>query len=224
MSIFCRCQRGSGGNQGFSNLGAPGHHWWVHAECGKPTIAFLEGSDSTMLNFFRGGSMDGNCYATNTLCEPDALALPITEYHWTPEVVVSAKTGAKARVWLHNSLRTPDKVDNVPGQSEAPETSSSTGGNNVSDIETRATGLVARRKELKLSRTPVSEASGFTVAQVARIETGGKRTTAEELDKLEATLNSLATAQASAAPAETPAAPAADVAPDAQPEADAQQA
>jgi len=89
-------------HDGFTNKGAGTPvQWWVCAECGKPRIWWLQakGGDK-VLNFFRGGHLDGQAYLTSDLLHTNALPLRVHEYDWTPEVIVSEKTGASARVWV----------------------------------------------------------------------------------------------------------------------------
>lgn len=52
--------------------------------------------------------------------------------------------------------------------------------------------LEGRRKDLKLSRAALAEASGLSQAKIARIEKGGARTTDEEVATLTAALDKYA--------------------------------
>lgn len=71
--------------------------------------------------------------------------------------------------------------------------------------------LLAKRNALKLSRTTVAAKANITVAQLYRIEQGGKRTTANEATKVREALAELEAEQpapAAATEGETPANPA----------------
>lgn len=68
--------------------------------------------------------------------------------------------------------------------------------------------LLSKRNSLKLSRTVVANKAGVTVAQLYRIEQGGKRTTEDEAAKVRQALVELEAEQPVAAPAEAAANPA----------------
>lgn len=148
-ALHCTC---GGGGAGFTNLGeGTTHEWWVCARCHKPAKQWWEAQEQ-MLNFFRGGPIDGYAYETAVLLSHDALTIPSLErYRWTPEIVVSQKTGARARVWVFDGAQT------EPAQPEfVPE------GNQY----------LTRRKALKLSRGELAELSGVNTSQITRLEVG----------------------------------------------------
>ena len=127
-----------------------------------------------MLNFFRGGPLDGNAYTTSTLLRRDQGPLPIEDYHWTPEVIVSEKTGASARVWTHKTLPAPQLAPGQPQHQHRQE-------NNPMADATSATDLENRRKAAKISRKQLSDKTGLSQAVIYRVERGeSKRTTDEE--------------------------------------------
>jgi transcriptional regulator with XRE-family HTH domain len=109
------CTHGGAGKDGFTNLGNGPleEQWWVHAnkDCMKPTQAWLMGHASDMLNYFRGGPIDGAAYDTQTLVSTAATVLPVAEYHWTPEVITSQATGASARVWAYGPTPVPTELE-----------------------------------------------------------------------------------------------------------------
>lgn len=42
VTTTCSCLRTRGGSdEGFTNRGAPGAPWWVHAACGHPTVGYV---------------------------------------------------------------------------------------------------------------------------------------------------------------------------------------
>lgn len=105
------CDLGSHRSTGFTNLGAgTDQQWWVCAECGRPTTAWLQSQGDDMLNFLRGGPLDGSAYATSTLLDRSQGHIPIEEYRWTPEVAISQTTHATARVWVHESIKINDST------------------------------------------------------------------------------------------------------------------
>lgn len=68
---------------------------------------------------------------------------------------------------------------------ETPESTETPATETAAPVEPVITAdLLETRKRLGLSRTPVSEAAGVTVAQLARIEKGGNRTTAAEAQQV----------------------------------------
>jgi hypothetical protein len=205
--VTCTCE----GPSGFTNLGdSIENQWWVHASCGLPTKPWLEAQDDDMLNFFRGGPLDGTAYSTNQLLSvpinthPE-FAASIAEYRWTPEVVISPKTGASARVWLHQSIapapappRTP--VKKVAGGQPIPAPAQE-GTDNMAPKKSAAVpppppvavdeDLHARRVAGGFSRNQVAEAAGLTSPKIGRIEKGGGRTTPEEMAQVAAALAKL---------------------------------
>ena len=193
--IFCTCTLD---RQGWSNAGAgTEHEWWVHPTCGRPGRMWLESQGDEMLNFFRGGPMDGTAYKTTDLLTHEALALPVIEYKWTPEVIVSETTGASARVWVHHAIANGTEEEE---QSSNPAVHpSDDGGSDIAHdvtgghMSTKSTAtLEDRRKSLKLSRGQVAKQSGLTEAKVYRIEKGDSpRTTQEETDAVIAALDAL---------------------------------
>lgn len=132
--------------------------------------------DPQMLNFFRGGPLDGYAYETSTIIETpqhNAGAIPITEYRWTPEVITSAITGKRARVWLHKLLDAGEPA--AMEDEEEPQ---------VTDKGEEKMDLLETRKSLGLSRAALAKESGVSQAKIYRIENGGPRTTDEERDQL----------------------------------------
>lgn len=162
------------------------------------------GSD-TLLNYFRGGPIDNHAYETKQMyaISNDGKRVPIENYRWTDEILVSPKTGARARVWAYiGDDKAVEIVSDVPSQSTQ-SSDSITRQATPSDEDHRPrerktmTDLRQRRDELGVSRTKVAELMGTTVPKVARIEdkADSKKTTDEEraafsaaLDKLEAEL------------------------------------
>ena len=136
-----------------------------------------------MLNYFRGGPHDGAAYQTSTLLDATQGRVSITEYKWTPEIIVSEKTGSSARVWLWKQLI-------VEGTDEPVGTTT------VLEDNDTANDLTARRNALKLSRGQLAEMTGLTQAKIARIEKGGPRTTPDEMAILSDALDLRAEAQA----------------------------
>ena len=151
-----------------------------------------------MLNFFRGGPLDGSAYSTSTLLDgtqgETGFTTMLSEYKWTPEVVVSQKTGASARVWVHRSLPVQEPVKQ---QADAGPTGAAPSQEGiVSMAKKNEQSLEDRRKAGKFSRNQVAQASGLTVSKVYGVEKNGARVTdderaqyAEGLGKLEAEAN-----------------------------------
>lgn len=196
MSLVCEC----GGKSGFTNLGhGYDQQWWVCAACQSPTKPWLAAQGDDMLNFFRGGPLDGTAYTTSTLLDGSqggpGWTAQLAEYKWTPEVVVSEKTGASARVWVHKSQAPADPMPQpaVSTQAAAGQSSPAPNEEGATMAKKNEQTLEDRRKAGGFSRNQVAEATGLTVSKVYRIEKGGARTTEEEtaqlvagLDKLEA--------------------------------------
>lgn len=80
-----------------------GGNWSIGGVCRRPTLETWERWLTTgrLLNLFRGGPLDGLAYSTETLVSSAALPLPAQDYGWTPEIVTSDLTGARARVWAY---------------------------------------------------------------------------------------------------------------------------
>lgn len=182
------CECGDPIKQGFRNEGTASYdnRWWVHVICGKPTEAWLRALGDDMLNYFRGGPIDGTAYETSTLLAPVSEgSIPITEYKWTPEVITSEKTGRTARVWLHKSM-----ADTYVPPAEEPAAPSASGDAAAPDqpaaptAEAGTLDLAEFRKRLKLSRKQVAQMTGLSEAKVARIESGSARTTDDELGQV----------------------------------------
>lgn len=195
---------------GFTNIGPPTYEWWVCAHCRKPTAAWLLAQGETVLNYFRGGPADSLAYETKfLLLDPAAKDVPVQQYKWTPEIIVSAKTGAEARVWAYigESAAAQDAaaVQDIGGSSADEDV---TGGHDdmtakkapaaakpaaakPAKTDDAAGPLLERRTTGKFSRAQVAEAAGITVAQVYRIEKGGSRTTDEETANVTSALESL---------------------------------
>lgn len=124
----------------------------MHVQCQRPSAAWLWAKqEDGVLNFFRGGPMDGQAYETTVLLTPNAAALPLDAYRWSAEKIQSQVTGAFARVWLH---------DSIPMETPAPPPAAVAGENNY----------MARRKALKLSRDALAELAGTNSSQVWRLE------------------------------------------------------
>lgn len=159
-----------------------------------------------MLNFFRGGPLDGTAYTTSTLLDGSqggpGWTAQLAEYKWTPEVVVSEKTGASARVWVHHTLAPADPMPQpaVSTQAAAGPSSAAPSEEGATMAKKNEQTLEDRRKAGGFSRNQVAEASGLTVSKVYRIEKGGARTTEEEVATLTAGLEKLE-ASAAADPA-----------------------
>lgn len=167
-----------------------------------------------MLNKFQGGPLDQMVYASSTLLSDARLAHLVQNYIWTSEIITSDLTGRTARVWLFQPAQ-PDTVSpNVDNHGRgntkmtAPQESQETG-----TVEAEAqpaaepvqtADLLETRKRLGLSRTPVAEAAGVSIAMLARIEKGGARTTAEEAQVVRNALAKLEQ-EAAQAPAAEPA-------------------
>lgn len=196
-NVTCDCATGK---KSFINLGTTENQWWVHAACGKPMRAWLTARGVSMLNYFRGGPLDGTAYSTETMLDAEAggpgWTAQLAEYKWTPDIIISEKTGASARVWLHQSL--------APAEEPAPETPDPQAeGQATADVGPTESAtheevaimaeqtLEDRRKALKLSRKQVSVKSGVSEAKVARIEKQGERTTEEEIKTLSDALDAL---------------------------------
>jgi hypothetical protein len=122
-----------------------------------------------MLNYFRGGDLDGKAYALSTLLDHQYL---MDGYRWTSEVIISKVTGASARVWRHDSLN--DAVAAVDqGRDDL-----------VTEKQEVRNGptIAERRDRLGISRSRLAELAGhgMTHAKIMRIEQDGVRTTDEE--------------------------------------------
>lgn len=158
-----------------------------------------------MLNFFRGGPLDGLAYTTSTLLDTSSesstqWAKQLLDYTWTPEVILSPTTGASARVWVHASI--PCVPERVPPKSSAvtgsPSPAPTKKGNNVAKKDDAVlTPLEERRKAGGFSRNQVAQQAGITVSKVYRIEKGGQRTTEEEIAAVTTALDELEAANAS---------------------------
>lgn len=183
--ILCRC----GARDGWARLE---NEWdddlWVCPRCGGPS--YMAEEKRMGLAFFRGGPLDGRAYEVATLTRDLSLGPYIIQYNWTPEIITSEQTGATARVWQHKEL--PGETARLDGAAAAlpPEQpvasdteSEREGDTSMADTEAAVvtSGLLDRRTALKASRTDVQKISGLTVPQVARIEQGGARTTADEV-------------------------------------------
>jgi len=212
MSLVCQCE----GPAGFTNMGhGLTTQWWVHGACGRPTEPWVRAQGEDVLNYFRGGPWDGTAYTTSALLEgsdPERVrwVAAINEYVWTPEVIISEKTGASARVWIHKSL--PQNVE-VPLHKQAPAPTPAANGTATAATSSQegattmakktvppppsTDNLEDRRKAGGFSRAQVAEAAGITVSKVYRIEKGGARTTEEETAAVTAALASLESANAS---------------------------
>jgi hypothetical protein len=212
------CRGGCGGRKGFSNRGDGKNQWWVCSQCGLPTEQWLRAQGDDVLNMFCGGPIDGYVYTTTLLLSVEGLRIPVAQYVWTPEIIVSEKTGRAARVWRFQPGEGPGNValagnttipisGAVKNMSETPESTvnhEAAAAAPVSEpIDTA--DLRPRREALKASRTQVAVEAGVTVAQLYRIETGGKRTTAEEAKTVRDAIERLERNAADVAAAQTPA-------------------
>jgi hypothetical protein len=170
---------------GATNLGVGTDiQWWVCVKCKRPTRAWLGGQEP-MLNLFLGGPLDGSAYETETLI---THAVDIKNYVWTPDTRVSTSTGATARVWLHKDV-TQDSVGGHPSTEMHTGESSEQEHNTTGGMPIMSDSLLERRKALKLSRSVVASKAGVTVAQLARIEAGGKKNSQEEISSVSAALD-----------------------------------
>jgi hypothetical protein len=134
-----------------------------------------------MLNFFRGGPIDGFAYATSTLLARQDL---MEGYRWISKVIVSKKNDDTARVWLYQDL--PDDVEIVLDHDRHDLVT-------IEQEDRRMPTMEKRRTELRLSRDKLAELAGLKGSQISRIERNGPRTTDQErqaindvLDRLEA--------------------------------------
>jgi DNA-binding transcriptional regulator YiaG len=151
-----------------------------------------------VLNYFKGGPMDGRAYLTAALLSRGAMQLPIPEYRWTPDTITSQKTGAVARVWVHQSVDTSADVQGAatseepvaaPVATDTGETQHNGGTPSMSNIT--GASLRERRDALKISRPQLAEKLGTTPSKLYRIEADGARTTAEEKAAVDQLLTSL---------------------------------
>lgn len=198
------CQRKCPGRPGFTNIGTAESHWWVCGACRRPTEEWLRGQGDTMLNKFVGGPLDGMVYTSSSLLEDASLAHLVLGYVYTSEVAHSPTTAATARVWELSATVDTTNTDAQNGvhkmtapqeTQESPVAEAPAPPAEPVDVS----GIVNRRKSLQLSRTPVAAQAGMTVAQLARIENGGKRTTPEEVAQVTAALDALEAQQPVAA-------------------------
>lgn len=204
------CCRGCGRRPGFTNLGKGENQWWVCSECNMPTEQWWSTQGDEVLNKFTDGPLDGMVYTSTSILNDPRLTHLLLGYTFTQEVVKSEKTGAIARVWLFSSTHHASVV-----QASTTPTESSTNGRGImtapESTETapaapapesvNTSDLLKARNDLKLSRTQVSQAAGVTVAQLARIENGGKRTTEAEATQVRTALDKLRANQPAAVPA-----------------------
>lgn len=164
-----------------------------------------------MLHKFVGGPLDGLVYTSITLLDDTRLSHTLLGYRCTGDVVHSQVTGAVARVWEPSATVDTAGTSMQNGATEvtAPETTESAETTEAAAVVETVDGAPtkARREALKLSRTPVAAQAGMTVAQLARIENGGKRTTQAEVDQVNAALDELEKQTAQAQPAGDAAAP-----------------
>lgn len=141
-------------------------------------------------NHFVGGSMDGLVIKTENLLDNAAYVktLPIEDYEMT-----EGDADSEHRTWTFR-----DDVIESTAEYEPDETivvgadATQTSDEQPAAQSTTEEGFRAWRERLGLSRGPVAEASGLTVAKVARIETKGGDNTEEHavreaLQKLEKT-------------------------------------
>ena len=153
--------------------------WWVHHVCGKPNEYWVRSLGDDMLNFFRGGDLDGKAYATSTLLDHRDL---MVGYRWTPEVLTSQATGATARVWKHESVSDGAVATAPQDQSDLVTTTQE---------ERPMATLADRRTKLKISRTVLAEEAGLTHSKIYRIEQENGKTTKEEIKQVSDALDRL---------------------------------
>ncbi len=55
--------------------------------------------DGIVLNLMRGGPRHNEIYETTTLALSHGMGF-ITDYKWTPEIIVGSESGRSARVWV----------------------------------------------------------------------------------------------------------------------------
>jgi hypothetical protein len=175
-SLVCTCRDP---DKVYVNWGDVDHRWWVHTECGRPVEPWLRSLGDKMLNYFRGGEQDGKAYATSTLLDHQYL---MEGYSWTPEVIISKKTGDTARVWRHASL--PSDLATVIDQDRHDLVT-------IKQDDRRMPTMEKRRKALKISREKLAEMVGMSHAQIQRIESNGVRTTDEERQRIYDALDQL---------------------------------
>ena len=138
-----------------------GERWWVCSVCGKPREEWLRSLGDVMLNYFKGGDLDGRAYATSTLLDHQYL---MEGYNWSPDVMISDKVpGATARVWLYQ-----DETDRAIAAIDH-------------ELDKTMTQLEERRKSLGVSRALVADQAGLTLGVLTRIEHGGPRTKPDEI-------------------------------------------
>ena len=101
---------------GYTNLGTAEAQWWVCGACKRPTKDLMrwKAKNDMLLNFFRGGPLNGLAYKTSDLLLPNAIVLRVDLYDWTPETITSEKTGKQARVWVYNEEKGAQNVQ--PGE------------------------------------------------------------------------------------------------------------
>lgn len=219
------CCSGCPGRNGFTNRAAAPGEWWVCSSCHRPTEGWFRGQGDAVLNKFTGGPLDAMVYTSSSLLDDPRLSNLILGYQFTPEILTSENTGAIARVWLYaapqpgsvSQARSTETTTPINGRGTMTATEESTetaAAEPVAPVEpVNVSDLLTKRNALKLSRTPVSQAAGVTVAQLARIEKGGPRTTQAEADQVRAALVKLeAEAPIPAPPASTEAAAATEAA------------
>jgi hypothetical protein len=74
----------------------------VH-QCGQPSLATIRSQN--MLNLFQGGAHHNELVETSDLTSKAEFTW-VSDYSWTPELVVGSLTGRKARVWRANGHET----------------------------------------------------------------------------------------------------------------------
>lgn len=195
---------GCSGRRGFTNISTdPDIQWWVCGKCLKPTEGWFKSQGDDVLNMFRGGPLDGYVYTSTTLLSDNRLINLVLGYQFGNEVVTSVTTGKTARVWSFDKVplaATTDPQEGNKKMTSAQETQESAEAPAPAPEPIDASDIRVKREELKLSRTPLAAEAGVTIAQLARIENGGKRTTQAEADQVRAALTRLAERQPAPAP------------------------
>lgn len=168
-----------------------------------------------MLNFFRGGHLDGQAYETAQLLTYEAVALRLEDYRWTYETKTSPTTGRKARVWEHKA----SFPDSTAAKYNGPEAIAARATNPpvppvLAQPEQESTNMARgkktvteRRTALGLGRDKLASRAGITTSQLWRVEqndAGGEyklkegtlESVTKALDELEAEAKAAAAAPA----------------------------
>lgn len=162
------CPGGCGGRKrrGFTNRGTLQNPWWVCAFCLKPTERWFLSLGDDVLNFFRGGPVDGYVTTTKFLLSTEGLRVPVALYSWTHELITSPTTGKVARVWVYHSMTGPDTVVTTATPTTSSSQSTGVSAMSVESQETQvpwpvdpATGLPVDPNALPAAPAPAAEES-----------------------------------------------------------------